>query len=48
MNITEYLVLWRNYPESEATWEPLEHLHNAQECIDEYERAQRVLEEQDA
>ena len=35
----EYLVLWRGYPEWEATWEPASHLTNARRAVDEYEAA---------
>ena len=34
----EYLVLWRGYPEWEATWEPEAHLENASKAIEEYEK----------
>jgi hypothetical protein len=33
----EYLVLWQGYPESEATWEPEEHLKHLQNLIKDYE-----------
>ena len=42
-NQVEYLVLWRNYPESEATWEPLDNLSNAPDAIEDYERLQQDL-----
>ena len=32
----EYLVFWTGYPAHEATWEPAENLHNAQEKLKEY------------
>jgi transposase InsO family protein len=32
----QYLVLWRNYPRSEATWEPAANLENAQEAVDKF------------
>ena len=31
-----FLVLCKGYPLSKATWEPLEHLGNAQEVLEEY------------
>lgn len=37
----EYLVLWRGYPEWEATWEPESHLKNARQAIEEYEGSAR-------
>lgn len=33
----QYLVAWKDYPISEATWEPLENLKNAKEAIKNYE-----------
>jgi hypothetical protein len=33
----EYRVKWKDYPEWESTWEPLDHLSNARGKIDEYE-----------
>jgi hypothetical protein len=38
---TEYLVLWKDYPESEATWIPAANLQNAPECLREYHQRQR-------
>ena len=34
---TEYLIKWQNYPEYDATWEPLTNLGNAQQAVQEYE-----------
>jgi RNase H-like domain found in reverse transcriptase/Reverse transcriptase (RNA-dependent DNA polymerase)/Integrase zinc binding domain/Chromo (CHRromatin Organisation MOdifier) domain/Retroviral aspartyl protease len=34
---TEYLVKWKHMPESENSWEPLSHLTNALEAIQEFE-----------
>ena len=31
-----YLVLWRGYPLTEATWEPESHLTNALDLLEEY------------
>lgn len=33
----KYLVKWKGYPLSDATWEPLSNLENAKEAIKEYE-----------
>jgi hypothetical protein len=33
----QYLVKWENYPEWEATWEPINNLKQAKEAINEYE-----------
>ena len=33
-----FLVLWKGYPLSEATWEPVEHLDNAQDVLEDYLR----------
>lgn len=40
-----YLVKWKGYPESEATWKEASKLSNCQELIDEYERRQAQKEE---
>lgn len=37
----QYLVKWEGYADTENSWEPSEHLENAQDLIDEYERANR-------
>jgi hypothetical protein len=29
----QYLVMWKGYPISEATWEPVSHLQNAPDAI---------------
>ena len=34
---TEYLVKWKEYPECDASWEPLKNLDNAAEAIAEFE-----------
>jgi hypothetical protein len=36
---TEYLVLWKGYPEWEKTWEPEKNLRTAQRAIQQYERS---------
>jgi hypothetical protein len=35
---TRYLVKWKDYPPSENTWEPIEHLRSAQEALEDYRR----------
>ena len=35
----EFLVKWKNYDISEATWEPKAHLKNAQTVLKQYRRA---------
>ncbi|EDN08461.1 hypothetical protein HCAG_04960 [Histoplasma mississippiense (nom. inval.)] len=40
-NKVQYLVKWEGYPSSENSWEPLEHLENAEEEIAKYEVASR-------
>jgi hypothetical protein len=34
--VVQYLVEWRGYPLSEATWEPLEHLGDAMDAVRDY------------
>ena len=34
-----YLIKWLGYPLHEATWEPLAHLTNAKDLVDEFEQA---------
>lgn len=36
-NITHYLVHWRGYEESEATWEPITNLENCEDAIMQFE-----------
>lgn len=38
----EYLVVWVGYPIAEATWEPEEHLDNADLAVREFERRHRA------
>jgi len=33
----EYLIKWKGYANHDATWEPVEHLQNAQEAIQDFE-----------
>jgi hypothetical protein len=35
---TEYLVKWKGYDHDENTWEPIEHLTNAQATLAEYHK----------
>ena len=37
-NKPQYLVKWMGYPLHDATWEPLEHLKNAREKVQEFEK----------
>jgi len=32
----QYLVKWKDYPQEESTWEPVEHLKKAQKSIDDF------------
>ena len=36
-NVIHYLVLWKGYEISEATWEPISNLKNCEEAILEFE-----------
>ncbi len=38
---TFYRVQWQGYPDHEATWEPAEHLKNARNAIEDYERREQ-------
>lgn len=38
-SVTEYLVLWKGYPEHERTWQTADDLRNAQAAIGEYENS---------
>ena len=35
-----YKVLWKGFPESEATWEPVKNLNGARDLIKEFERGE--------
>ena len=37
-----YLVLWKGYPLTEATWEPESHLANALDILEEYLRREQA------
>lgn len=39
--VTRYLVKWKGFDESEATWQREDDLDNAREAVDEYERRQQ-------
>ena len=41
---TEYLVKWLGYPVHESTWEPIKHLKNSQQFINDYERRQTATQ----
>lgn len=36
--VVEYFLKWKNYPHTENTWEPIDHL-NCRDLIDEYEKS---------
>lgn len=38
---TQYKVKWKNYDESETTWEPIEHLQNARQKLQQYWKQRR-------
>lgn len=38
----EYLVKWKRYTESDATWEPIENLTNCQKLIDQFEKSTTI------
>ena len=38
-NKTQYLVEWLGYPIYDATWEPIEHLHNAKDLVEQFEQS---------
>lgn len=35
----EYLLKWKNYPESSSTWEPIEHLTNCVSLVKRFEQS---------
>ena len=37
-SVTEYLVLWKGYPEWDKTWEPAINLKEAQDVVKEFEQ----------
>jgi hypothetical protein len=36
--VIQYFVLWKGYPREQGTWEPLSHLTNCQEILDNFRR----------
>ena len=40
---TEYLIKWKDFPESEATWEDHEHLNNVKPLITRYRQQNRKI-----
>jgi hypothetical protein len=38
----QYLIRWKGYPDSEATWEPIENLEGALELVIEYNQKKKV------
>ena len=40
--VLQYLVNWKGYPSSEATWEPIENLDGALELVVEYNKKKQV------
>jgi hypothetical protein len=43
--VRKYLVEWQGYPPDDRTWEPIEHLTNAEDAIQDYLRRSSDLEE---
>ena len=41
-NKKQYKVKWFGYPESEYTWEPIDHLKSCQKLVDKYEQRNNV------
>jgi hypothetical protein len=41
--IVEYKVKWLGYDETQSTWEPIKHLINAKEAINEYENYLKMI-----
>ena len=39
----QYLVLWRGYPLSEATWEPIENMDGALDLVIEYNKRSKAV-----
>jgi hypothetical protein len=36
--VIQYFVLWKGYPREQGTWEPLSHLDNCQEILNNFQR----------
>ena len=37
-DVIQYFVLWKGYPQEQGTWEPIPHLTNCQEILDNFRR----------
>ena len=40
--VDQYLVEWKGYPISEATWEPIKHLTGSIELVTEFNEQRRI------
>ena len=41
--ILQYLILWKGYPQHEATWEPIECLDGARKFITDYNKRKKIV-----
>lgn len=44
---TMYLIKWKNYPESENSWEPPKHLNHAQRLLKDFHQQRRKRSKKD-